>query len=294
MCGGLASQGSNDYFISKYDAAGVWQWTRQLGQTGRNTQGFNVAVDTVSSFVYITGITNGSLPACAGASGVCGGGVSQGTFDIFISQYTTAGAWVWTKQLGQTSRNITARAIALDPSSTPMNILIVGQTTGTLAACSGVSGACGGGSALGGWDVHLSKYNSSGTWQWTSQLGSSAGASYGYGIASDSSGNVFIAGATLADLTNCNGGATACTGSSIGSLDTHIEKYTSSGSFVWATRVGAPGGLIYPNGLATDGSGNVYVGGTTSNDLTTCSGNFANCSSPSPSSADPFVVRYSY
>ncbi len=55
------------------------------------------------------------------------------------------------------------------------------------------------GTNVGGEDLFVVKYNSSGVNQWTKQLGTSSSES-GNGITSDSSGNVYVTGSTLGGL----------------------------------------------------------------------------------------------
>ena len=68
-------------------------------------------------------------------------------------------------------------------------------------------------------DIFLVKYNSSGTKQWTSQLGTSS-IDYVSGMSIDSSGNVFISGYT-------EGGLDGNTNS--GNKDIFLVKYNSDG-----------------------------------------------------------------
>ena len=85
------------------------------------------------------------------------------------------------QQLG-TSSDDNATGVATDSSG---NVYVTGYTDGGLD----------GNSYLGNFDIFLVKYNSSGTKQWTKQLGTS---SYdnASGVATDSSGNVYVAGYT--------------------------------------------------------------------------------------------------
>ena len=69
-------------------------------------------------------------------------------------------------------------------------------------------------------DLFVVKYNSSGTKQWTKQLGTS-GRDNAYGVATDSSGNVYVAG-------NTSGGLDGNT--SAGGDDLFVVKYNSSGT----------------------------------------------------------------
>ena len=89
------------------------------------------------------------------------------------------------------------------------NIYVTGYTYGGLD----------GNSHSGSSDPFVVKYNSSGTKQWTKQLGTSSD-DRAYGVAVDSSGNVYAAGFT-------NGGLDGNTNS--GSSDLFVVKYNSSG-----------------------------------------------------------------
>ena len=56
-------------------------------------------------------------------------------------------------------------------------------------------GGLDGNSSAGGSDLFVVKYNSSGTKQWTEQLGTSS-KEFVRGVATDSSGNVYVVGST--------------------------------------------------------------------------------------------------
>ena len=69
-------------------------------------------------------------------------------------------------------------------------------------------------------DIFLVKYNSSGTKQWTKQLGIES-RDHGYGIVKDSSDNVYVTGYTEGGLDgNTNSGA----------YDLFLVKYNSDGA----------------------------------------------------------------
>jgi hypothetical protein len=69
-------------------------------------------------------------------------------------------------------------------------------------------------------DIFLVKYDSSGTKQWTKQLGTSS-EDWGKGVTTDSSDNIYVTGYT-------DGGLDGNTSS--GSSDIIIVKYDSSGT----------------------------------------------------------------
>ena len=105
-------------------------------------------------------------------------------------------------------------------------------------------------------DLFLVKYNSSGTKQWTNQLGSSSD-DYANGIVTDSSGSVYVTGTTYGGLDG---------NTSAGGDDLFIVKYNSSGTKLWTKQLGTSSQDL-AEGVATDSSGNVYVAGYTGGGL---------------------------
>ena len=118
---------------------------------------------------------------------------------------TTTSPWT-TKQLGTTSRDI-GIGVTTDSSD---NIYVTGYTLGELD----------GNIYSGTRDIFLVKYNSSGTKQWTKQLGTSSD-DRGNGVTTDSSGNIYVTGYT-------QGGLDGNTNS--GDYDIFLVKYNSSGT----------------------------------------------------------------
>ena len=112
----------------------------------------------------------------------------------------------WTKQLG-TSYGDLGRGITTDSSD---NIYVTGHTEGGLD----------GNTSSGQEDIFLVKYNSSGTKQWTKQLGTSS-SDKGRGVTTDSSGNIYVTGTTSGDLDG---------NTSSGQEDIFLVKYDSSGT----------------------------------------------------------------
>ena len=78
---------------------------------------------------------------------------------------------------------------------------------------------------------------------------------YGQAIAVDGSGNVYVAGHS-----NATWGSPVRAYSGSG-YDAFVAKLNSSGSLTWNTFLGGNGGEDQANGIAVDGSGNVYVTG---------------------------------
>ena len=121
--------------------------SRQLARSS-NDYAYGVATDS-SGNVYVAGGTNGGLD----------GNTNAGNTDLFVVKYNSSGTKQWTKQLGSSSRD-SANGVATDSSG---NIYVTGTTYWGLD----------GNTSAGNADLFVVKYNSSGTKQWTNQLGSS-------------------------------------------------------------------------------------------------------------------------
>ncbi len=217
-------------FLIKYNSSGTKQWTEQFGNSSSTDYGYGVDVDS-SDNIYVTGFTGGGLDNNSSAGGN----------DIFLTKFYDNGTKQWTQQLGTSGEDI-AYGVATDSSA---NVYVTGYTGGGLD-----------GTNAGSYDLFVVKYNSSGTKQWTQQLGTSS-SEYGQDIASDSSGNIFVTGYT-------GGGLDGNTNS--GGDDIFLVKYNSSGTKQWTKQIGTSSDdRAY--GVTTDSAGNAYVTGFTGGGL---------------------------
>ena len=223
-----SNAGGNDAWIAKYDSDGNKIWLEQLGTAG-DDKSYGVATDG-SGNIYISGGTTGSLE-----------GSNKGDYDAWVAKYNSDGKQQWLKQLG-TSGEDSSWGIAASESG---DVYITGRTTGALA-----------GDAQG-FDAWVAKYDSEGNQKWIQQL-SSSGQDYSYGVAVDSSGNVYLTGRTTGSLEE--------EGRNAGSFDAWIAKYDSEGNKQWVKQVG---GLKndFAFAIALDSSSNAYISGCTQGDL---------------------------
>jgi uncharacterized delta-60 repeat protein len=243
---GNSYSGKQDFFLIKYNSSGTKEWTKQEGSSG-DDYAYGVAVDS-SGNIYVTGYTEKKLH----------GNNNSGKFDMFLVKYNSSGTRQWTKQFG-TSGWDAGYGVAVDSSN---NIYVTGYTDGGL----------GGNNNSGKFDMFLVKYNSSGTRQWTKQFGTS-GWDVGYGVAVDSSNNIYVTGYT-------EGGLDGNTNS--GGRDIFLVKYNSSGTKQWTQQFGSS---KKDYGLASnvDSKGNIYVTGYTEGGL---DGN------TNSGESDIFLVKY--
>ncbi|MCP4379176.1 MAG: PEP-CTERM sorting domain-containing protein [bacterium] len=205
-------------------------WTRQLG-TASDDYGKGVAVDG-SGNVYVTGNTGGGID----------GNTNAGSYDMFLTKYNTGGTKQWTRQLGSSSSDI-GYGVSVDGSG---NAYVTGETLGGLD----------GNTSAGSGDMFLTKYNTSGTKQWTKQLGTSSNDG-GASVSVDGSGNSYVTGTTT-------GGLDGNTNAGFG--DMFLTKYNTGGTKQWTRQLGSSGNDL-GNGVSVDGSGNAYATGRTYGDL---------------------------
>ena len=112
----------------------------------------------------------------------------------------------------------------------------------------------------------LAKFSANGTLLWATYfLQSDEGE--GHGVAVDRHGGVYITGENWR-IYNSIATSGAFLTSSGASTSSYLAKFSTSGSLVWATYIGA-GGRTVANGIATDKLDNVYIAGMASNFDTT-------------------------
>jgi hypothetical protein len=114
---GGPNDGFWDAFVVKYDAAGVLQWTRQLG-TESDDVIKSVSADGLGN-VYIAGDTRGDLD----------GNSAGHNSDAFVAKYDSFGNLEWTRQIGAEAFDFTG-AVAADGLG---RIYLTGTTRGDLA-----------------------------------------------------------------------------------------------------------------------------------------------------------------
>jgi hypothetical protein len=138
---GNAQMGVTDFFMTKFDAAVVPQYTLQLGAAGAQTEGTRVALDA-SNNVYVTGDTNGALD----------GNAITGTYDYFLAKFNSTGSKQYLRQVGVAGAMTTGNGVATDAGG---NVYVAGQTQGGLD----------GNKLAGTWDAFVTKYDSAGNKQ---------------------------------------------------------------------------------------------------------------------------------
>lgn len=246
--------GGWDAFVTKVSAAGTLAWSSYLGGTNKDF-GVAIAVDG-SGNVFTTGYTQSSnFPASGGFDTTYEGG---GAEDAFVTKLSGAGTLLWSSFLGGgAGASDYGLAIAVDGSG---NALVTGATRSSDFPTTGGFQKTRGG--LG--DAFVTKVSGAGALVWSSYLGGSQD-EYGYGIAADSSGNVFVTGSTLSANFPTSGGFDTAFG---GVQDAFVAKVSGAGTLAWSSFLGGAGDPssstgTTANAIAVDSTGNAFVTGTT-------------------------------
>tara|TARA_B100000749_G_scaffold280894_1_gene280458 strand:+ start:5926 stop:9327 length:3402 start_codon:yes stop_codon:yes gene_type:complete len=280
---GENSAGEYDAYIAQIDTSGTLMTSfgggdgiAQLGHTtvGGGSSGDNRSNEIIkdaSGNTFLVGTTSGSL-----------GEASGGLSDVIVIKFnaygkldTTFGGGKGIVQLGKMTIGDGANSydyglsFALDASG---NILIAGHTSGSLGEAS-----------AGSTDIFVAKLNATGALDTSfgggdgiAQLGNvtvgvaASGTDYAYSMQLDGSGNIYLGGYTYGDLGEANaGGADAYVAKldSTGALDTSYGGGDGIAHLGNVTVGAAANSQQYPNKIALDGSGNIYITGPTSGNL---------------------------
>jgi hypothetical protein len=260
--------GNNDAFVTKVDSSGSsLVYSTYLGGgkiiNGTEDWGEGIAVDAAGS-AYVTGYTySPDFPVTGGAFDTARAGL-----DAFVTKFTPDGiSLVYSTFLGGAGRE-QGQGIAVDING---NAYVTGITESFdnpfTSAYEGFPITSGAFQTRGSYDAFVSKLNPKGSAVvYSTYLGGSAGVDRGWSIAIDDGGNAYIAGDTASSNFPLSNAIQTTYGG--GSTDAFVAKLNATGSgLVYSTFLG--GNLTDEGrGIASNGSGDVYVTGDTS------SGNF--------------------
>ena len=246
-----SSNGEDDVFLSKFDSSGNFEWARTWGGPDYDL-GYGVAADGLGN-VYVTGYFQDTADFDPG--GGTEDHTSIGTADAFLSKFNSSGNFVWVRTW-EGSYNLHDRGFGVAGDSSG-NVYVTIHFKGTvdfdpdpvdedLHTSNGAR------------DVFLSKFDSSGSFIWARTWGG-PGYDKSYGVAIDALDNVYITGYFEETVDFDPGGGTD-NQTSNGFYDVFLSKFDSSGNFKWARTWGGSSD-DKGNGVAADGSGNVYVTG---------------------------------
>ncbi|EMM77362.1 SBBP repeat-containing protein [Leptospira santarosai] len=158
----------------------------------------------------------------------------------------------WTRLLGtNSSGGIQSNSITSDPSS---NVYVTGQASGNFD----------GQILIGVYDLFVTKFNSSGSKQWTRSMGVAGDQTTAYGVTSDTTGNTYTVGVTNGALD----GETFIGSPDFADRNLFIVKFDSNGNKLWTRLLGiAAGGKAIATSVVSDTIGNIFVAGSSDSGL---------------------------
>jgi len=230
-------------------------WARTWGDTTHDF-GFGVAADDVGNS-YVTGQYLMTVDFDPGE------GVDEHTAfggpDVFLSKFDAKGDFQWARTWGAMSGD-RGCAVAVDRQGdcyvTGYFETSYGDPTVDFDPGPGVEER----STNGGLNVFLSKFDSSGEFQWVvTLLNSQWSRDEGADVAADEEGNAYITGLFYGTV-DFDPGPSVAEYTSQGQEDAFLAKYTSDGELLWARTWGGYS-EDRGQGVAVDDLGNAYVTG---------------------------------
>ncbi len=231
-----------DAFLVKLDPSGDPVWSRLIATTTYD-EATAVAVDGDGN-TLVAGVTAGDLAGSGGGN------------DAFVRKYFATGDVVWTRQFGATEFD-RANGVATDQDG---NVIVVGTTLGVLGAAN-----------AGGYDGFVRKYDPDGAELWTRQFGSEA-QDYGWAVAVDAAGDIFVAGTTAGSLV----------GENRGGWDLYVRKYDSDGLPLWTRQLGSS---------ATEGGSGLAIAADADGNVTVVASTYGSISEDNQGDSDVFVLK---
>jgi hypothetical protein len=317
--GPIASAGSRDFFLAKYDADGNLVWAQTGGGTDLDNA-VGVALDSAGN-AYVTG---NFLSAAMTIDTVALLAPSAGSGDVFIAKFDPNGRALWARAAGGTGTDVVLD-VAVDDAG---NVLVCGQFLspsiqfGATPILVNLDASWG--------DAFVARYSPLGAALWSDNQGStgegiifnavatglagdlwfagtqgpgavitwydtsgsagivSVGLGVGEGIVVDDDGNVFFTGTFTSPSIVLGADTLINAGGVGGTSDVFLLKADSIMTIQWARRAGGPG-TDFPVDIAAGDSGAVYLtGGFMSSTLDLGPYTLANSSS----SQDLFLVKY--
>jgi len=227
--------GENDIFLVKLGRDNTVKWTEQFGTTADD---FSMCLAIDKENIFIAGYTGGTI----------GDAEQFGGDDVFLIKLNLEGKQIWSTQFGSEHWD-TAQQIKVDSSG---NIFIIGETRGSI---NGQPNA-------GLDDVFITKYSSTGTMLWVTQIGSKDWDAIN-ALDIDNLGNIYVTGLTSGEIDGI---------ANSGISDLFISKINEDGALLWTKKWGTASydssfsikissdNFIYVTGQ-TDGSFNMdFVG----------------------------------
>lgn len=253
--------GQANAFIVKFNSNGERLWSTYFGGSVYEF-GHSCVVDPAGNLYFTGKAHSNDLPATPGAhqSALSDHGalpVAE-AYDVFLGKMNGSGALLWATYFGG-NHSDKVYGCATDAGG---NVYICGETrsndlpTDATSFQKNYSGS----EDQFQYDAFLAKFSSTGVFQWTTYYGGAYLFEHGHACATDTEGNVLMAGRSSGGIgttpevfQTTNGG---------GGGDAFLAKFSTNGERIWATYLGGSDS-DEATACTTDPDGNIYVAGNT-------------------------------
>jgi hypothetical protein len=181
--------------------------------------------------------SSGNIYVLGNATGNIGNELNQGSQDVYLTKYDSAGNVIWQHLVGSAG-SANGYSLALDPAG---GVVIAGASTADLTTTS---------VANGNTDSFVASYDASGNQAWIKQVQTLA-QNQANAVSVDASGNVYIGGSV-------SGGAIGAGQTASGGGDAYLAKFDSKGNLLAENQFGTSG-ADQVSATATASDGSLYV-----------------------------------
>ena len=234
---------SQDIYISKINASGVYQWTVSAG--GKGGDGANdVTMDAAGNVYVVGGIGDTAMF----------GSVKVNPPGGFVAKYNSAGVCQWAKAVAGSY----IHKVAIDKAG---NVYVTGTYNNSVKFGSTTLTSAGAG------DIFVAKYDNSGSVLWAISMGGPNDEIQGPGsIVADKAGNVYVTGTFTTTMTV---GTKVLTSSGGANLGLFVAKFTTAGNYVWAVQATGTSNDYWANDICLSPKGDaVYMYGSFNGSIT--------------------------
>ncbi len=181
--------------------------------------------------------SSGNIYVLGNATGDIGNELNQGSQDVYLTKYDSAGNVAWQHLVGSAG-SATGYGLALDPAG---GVVISGASTADLTTTS---------VANGNKDSFVASYDASGNQTWIKQIQTLA-QNQANAVSVDASGNVYIGGSV-------SGGVIGAGQTASGGGDAYLAKFDSKGHLLAENQFGSSG-ADQVSATAAGSDGSLYV-----------------------------------
>ncbi|NES05156.1 MAG: DUF4347 domain-containing protein, partial [Okeania sp. SIO2F4] len=237
----LTSNGVNDSYIAKFDSNGNFLFAQNIGGSSFD-HGRGIATDSNGN-VWATGDFEGTIDIDGDGDNDL---TSNGSSDSYVAKFDSNGNFLFAQNIGSSSLD-RGNDIATDRDG---NVWATGFFSGSID----IDGDGNNDLTVNGYqDSYIAKFDSNGNLLFAQNIGD-----LGYGIATDSNGNVWATGTFAGSIDIDEDGNNDLT--SNGSWDSYVANFDSNGNLLFAQNIGGSN-VEHGNSIATDSNGNVWATG---------------------------------